>query len=180
MAVRKLVAHHDDDENQWLKVDHPSRYIENDMSDWQYLFGPNSSMGNSEQVIKIAARFDDDTFSNIKVISYLYDQQNGTIANAASCSFKIYKIDLPDWSETLITTLSGSQLPNTYYYINPTTASLTGVDFFGGDTIMVEATIIRSGIVYRDRIYVNHLGIYDNVTRLRSDVQWLDISKKSQ
>ena len=71
----------------------------------------------------------------------------------------------------------GSQLSNNYFYINPTVASLTPIDFFGGDTIMIEATAIRLGVTYRDRIYVNHLGIYDNVTRLRGDVEFLDLTK---
>lgn len=178
MAItRKLVAQDDNDDNQWLKVDHDTRYIQNDMDDWQFLFGPFSELSNSAFTLKIAARFDDDTFNNIKVTGYLYDNANASIGNIASCEFKIYRVVLPDWSETLITTINGAQLPNNYFYINPTVASLTPIDFFGGDTIMIEATAIRLGVTYRDRIYVNHLGIYDNVTRLRGDVEFLDLTK---
>jgi hypothetical protein len=177
MAItRRLVAQDDNDDNQWLKVDHNSRYIQNDMDDWQFLFGPNSELNNSVQVIKIAARFNDTTFNNIQLTGYLYEPQNAAIANAADCSFKVYTVSTPDWTETLLTTLSGVQLVNNYFYVNPTTASL-GLDFQGGDTIMIEATITRLGVVYRDRVYINHLGIYDNVVRLRQDVEWLDISK---
>lgn len=180
MAVRRLVAQDDNDDNQWLKVDHPSRYIVNDMDDWQFLFGPNSELTNSAQIIKIAARFDDTTFDKIKVTAYLYDTQNASIANAANCSFKIYKVNTPDWTETLITTLSGSQLPNSYYYINPTISSLTGVNLDGGDTLMFEATIVRSGTTYRDRVYVNHMGIYDSFIRLKHQVQFLDLTKQDE
>lgn len=175
--MRRLVAQDDNSDNQWLKVDHDSRYIVNSSSDWQFLFGPNSELTNSSQIIKIWSKFNEETFLDIKITAYLYEQFNGTIANAASCQFKIYKIITPDWTESLITTLTGTQLTNNYYYINPTTASL-GLDFQGGDTIMVEATIVRAGVTYRDRVYVNHLGIYDNVFRLRQDVQFLDISKQ--
>jgi hypothetical protein len=45
---------------------------------------------------------------------------------------------------------------------------------------MIQATIVRLGITYRDRIYVNHLGIFDNVTRLRGDVEFLEVTKKDE
>jgi hypothetical protein len=175
--VRKLIAQDENDVNQWLKVDHSTRYIVNDSPEWQFLFGPNSSLSNSALEIKIAARYDDNTFNNIKVVAYLYETQNAAVGNAASCQFKIFKVNLPDWTETLEDTLTGTQLSNNYFYINPTLSSLSNVNFDGGDTIMIEATITRLGITYRDRLYVNHLGIYDNVTRLRQDVEFLDATK---
>lgn len=179
MAIsRKIIAQDDNDDNQWLKVDHDSRYIVNDMDDWQFLFGPNSALTNSTQIIKIAAKFNENSFNNIQIAAYLFDQKNGTIANAADCTFKIYRITDPNWTETLITTVSSTQLANSYFYANPVLSDLAPIDFQGGESIMIEATAYRSGIVYRDRIYLNHLGIYDNVLRLRRDVEFLDITKK--
>jgi len=176
--TRKLVAQDDNDDNQWLKVDHQSRYITCDMDDWQFLFGPNSSLSSSNQIIKITARFDDSTFTNLKVTAYLYDQQNGSIGNASTCEFKFYQITTPDWTEVLVDTISGTQLANNYFYLNPTLATLAPIDFFGADSLMIEATIERLGVIYRDRVYINHLGIYDNVSRLRQDVEFLEITKK--
>ena len=82
---RKLVAQDDSEVNQWLKVDHSSRFIVNDSPEWQFLFGIDSALSASNQIIKISARFDDTTFNNIKIIAYLYDQQNASIGNANSC-----------------------------------------------------------------------------------------------
>jgi hypothetical protein len=179
MAIpRRLVAHDENYENQWLKVDHDSRYIENNSEEWQFLFGPNSALSSSTQVVKIAAKFNDDTFDNIQIISYLYDAKNANVANASNCVFNIYKIAAPDWTETLITTINGSQLANNYFYANPILSALTPVDFQGGESIMIEVTLLRLGVVYRDRSYFNHLGIYDSVVRLRNEVQFLDITKK--
>lgn len=176
--IRRLVAQDDNDDNQWIKVDHDSRYIVNDMDDWQFLFGPNSALTNSGQIVKIAARFNDNTFDNIQMVAYLYDPKNATISNGANCVFKIYKINAPDWTETLVATINGTQLTSNYFYANPLLSAIATVDFFGGDSIMIEASIVRLNITYRDRIYLNHLGIYDNVTRLRQDVEFLDITKK--
>lgn len=179
MAItRKLVAQDDQDDNQWLKIDHDSRYIVNDVDDWQFLFGPNSSLSTSTQAIKIAAKFNEDTFNNIQMVAYLYDSKNMSVASSANCVFKIYKISGPDWTETFLNSINGTLLSNNYFYANPLLSSLPAIDFVGGESIMVEVSVVRLGIVYRDRAYFNHLGIYDNVTRLRQDVEFLDVTKK--
>lgn len=177
-VTRKLIAPNKSKKWQVQKMDSSKPFCVNENPKWQMLFGPNSAFTTSTQNIRIAAQFDAGTFQNIKVIAYLYDAQNASVANAASCEFKIYSITTPDWTETLLSTVSGTQLTNNYFYINPLNVSLFPVDFFGGDSIMIEATIVRLGETYRDRIYVNHLGIYDNVTRLRKDVDFLNITKQ--
>jgi hypothetical protein len=179
-VIRKLVAHDNTQDSQWLKVDHSSRYIENHSEEWQFLFGPDSSLSNSSQVVKLAAKFNEDTFDNIQIAAYLYDPKTNSIANATSCQFDIYSVSPPNWTETFLSSVSGTQLPNSYYYANPTLASLGSLDFFGGDTLMIQATIVRLGITYRERIYVNHLGIFDNVSRLRGDVEFLEVTKKDE
>lgn len=179
MAItRKLVAQDDNDDNQWLKVDHNSRYIVNDMDDWQFLFGPNSSLSTGTQVLKIAAEFNKDTFDTIRFTSYLYNSATGSVDSAGSATYNVYLVTTPDWTEQLVTSFSGTQLTNQHFFANINTSSLTPVDFFGGDTIMIEAIMVRLGVTYRDRLYVNHLGIYDNAFRLRRDLDFLDITKQ--
>lgn len=181
MAItRRLVAQDDNDDNQWLKVDHDSRYVVNDMDDWQFLFGPNSSLSASTQIIKIAAKFNEVTFDNIQMIAYLYDAKNMSVASSANCVFKIYRISAPDWTETFVTSLSGTLLGNNYFYANPVLSGLSSIDFSGGESIMIEVSVERLGVIYRDRAYFNHLGIYDNVTRLRQDVEFLEITKQDE
>lgn len=176
--IRKLIAHHENEDNLWLKVDHASYFIENDSNDWQFLFGPNSLLSNSNQILKIGAEFNANTLDSIRLIAYLYDPNNGSIDNAATCTFNIFKVNTPNWSDDLITTLSGTQLSNNYFFLNVPTSSLPTVDFFGGDTVLIEVIVTRLGTTYRDRMYLNHFGIFDNVTRLRQEVQFLDISKQ--
>lgn len=175
--TRKMVAQDDQDDNQWLKIDHASRYITNDMDDWQFLFGPNSSLSSSNQIIKLAAKFDDLTFNKIKLIGYLYDVKNGAIASGSTCELKIYKVSDTTWEDVLITTLSATIQPNNYFYVAPDLSTLSQFDFSGGDTMMVEGAITRLGVTYRDRIYVNHLGIFDSLTRLKNKVTFLEVTK---
>ena len=178
--TRKILAQDDNDDNQWLKIDHNSRYVVNDMDDWQFLFGPNSSLDSGTLSTKIAAKFNENTFNNIQVIAYLRNVQNFGISGASGCVFRIYRIGAPDWTETLIATIPGVLQSNNYFYINPNLTSLAPIDFDGGESIMIEATITRFTEGYTDRIYVNHLGVYDSIVRLRNDVEFLDITKQDE
>lgn len=181
--VRKIVAQDDNDDNQWLKIDHDSRYIINDADDWQFLFGPNSVLSNSSQVLKLAAQLDTNTLDKIRLIGYLYNSRNGTIDNAAGVTFKIYRvtdITTPKWDDQLITSVSGVFQSNSYYFKDLAISSLTGTNLDGDTTLMIEGTATRLGITYRDRIYVNHLGVYDSIVRLRNDVEFLDVTKQDE
>jgi len=175
--ARKLIAHDENCDNQWLKVDSASRYIENNSEDWQFLFGPNSEFSASQQIVKIAAEFDKLNLDSIYFTSYLYNQRTGNVDNASSCLLNVYKVTNPNWSESIIYTASVPILPNQHFYVDVPLASLAGVDFEGGDVLLIESTIVRLGVTYRDRQYVNHLGVYDSILRLRQDIEFLDITK---
>jgi len=181
MAVlRRLVAHHNNSDNQWLKVDHNSRYIENDSADWQFIFGPNSVLNTSGQVLKLAAQLDTDTLDKIRIIGYLYNPTTGNVDSAGSVTFNIYKVDditTPKWDDQFITSLSGTLQSNSYYFNDILINSLTGANLDGDTTLMIEGVATRLGITYRERIYVNHLGVYDSVIRLRNEVEFLDLTK---
>lgn len=179
--ARRLVAQDNQDENQWLKVDHNSRYIVNDMSDWQWLFGPNSSLSSSSQVIKISAQLDTETLDKIRLVGYLYNTTYGSVDNASTVVFNIYRvtdITSPKWQDEFITTLTGVQQSNNYFFQDINVSFLTGTNLDGDTTLMIEAVATRLGTTYRDRVYVNHLGIYESFLRLKQAVEFLDITKK--
>ena len=169
MAIlRRLVAHHNNSDNQWLKVDHNSRYIENDSTDWQFLFGPNSVLNTSNQVLKLAAQLDTTTLDKIRFTGYLYNQTTGAVDSSASVNFSIYKVtDItnPKWDDQFITTLNGTIQSNSYFFAEILISALTGTSMDGDTTLMIEGTATRLGITYKDRIYVNHLGVYDSIIK---------------
>lgn len=181
MAIsRVLLAQDESEDNQWLKVDHSSRFIVNNSPEWQYLFSPNSEQTNSSQIIKLAAQFDTENMSKVRMIGYLYNSKNGSVDSAATITFKVYKVEnlnSPKWADTLITTLNGEFQDNSYFFADIDTSSLTGANLDGDTTLMIEGTATRLGITYRDRIYLNHLGVYDSITRLKQEVEFLDLTK---
>lgn len=174
--TRKFVAQ-DQEECQILRMDNIDPFIVNASEEWQFLFGPNSELTTSDLKINIAAQFNTDNFDGIKIIAYLYEDQTGNVASLGTCSFSVYLITSPNWQDTLINSFSASLLPNSYMYKELTLADLVGVDLDGSTTLMIEALGVRLGTVFRKRIYLNHLGIYDSFLRLKQEVEWLDISK---
>jgi hypothetical protein len=179
-VTRKLVAQDNNEENQWLKIDHDSRYVVNVNPEWQFLFGPNSILSTSSREIKIAAQLDTSTLDKIRMVAYLYNAANASADSAASATFSIYRVEditTPKWNEVFITTLNGVEQSNNYYFADINISSLTGANMDGDTTLMIEGVATRSGVTYRDRIYVNHLGVYESVIRLRNAVDFLDITK---
>lgn len=179
-VTRKLLAQDNNEENQWLDVDHDSRYIVNVSPEWQFLFGPNSALSTSSREIKLAAQLDTSTLDKIRIVGYLYNSANASTDSAASATFSIYRVEditTPKWNEVFITNLTGVEQSNNYYFADIAISSITGASLDGDTTLMIEGTVTRSGVTYRDRIYVNHLGVYDSVVRLRNAVDFLDITK---
>lgn len=179
--IRKLVAQDENCDNQWLKVDHASRYIENDSKDWQFLFGPNSELSNSIQILKIAAEFDGSSFDKIRMVGYLYNQNTGNVDAAGSVTFNIYRVadnTNPKWDDVLITTQSGLVQNNGYFFKDISISSLTGASLDGETTLMIEVVATRGGTTYRDRVYANSLGVFDSVLRNKKDIRFLAITKQ--
>lgn len=178
MAVTIKLLSQDNEDAQILRVDYSDRYLVNDANDWQLLFGPNSELNPSERIIKIAAELDTDTLDAIRFTAYLYNQNTGAVDNASTCQFNIYRVKKPGWEDELLTTISGTfQISNSYFFASDLITNLSPAELDGDTTLMVEATITRLANTYRDRVYINHLGSYESIIRLRNDVDFLDITK---
>jgi len=177
MPVTVKLMSQDGDDSQILRTDNRKKFIVNHTSEWQFLFGPNSALSSSQHVVKIAAEFDTSDFDSIRFVGYLYNPVTGSTDNASSCEFKVYRVTQPLWYDVPVATFMGTQIPNSYFFSDVALSLLPTIDFDGGDTIAIDAVITRLSETYRDRIYVNHLGIYDNVFRLRQDVEYIDLTK---
>ena len=167
----------DNESSQVLGMGATKRYIVNISNDWQFLFGPHTTPVSGTPVLKIAAEFDTASFDDIRLTAYLYDPATGSVRSAATCSFVISLVSAPGWSESVIDTVAGSALPNSYFFATVNLAALAPAVLDGSATLMIEATATRLASTFRDRVYINHLGIYDTTTRLKQDVEFLDLTK---
>jgi hypothetical protein len=180
MPVQRILLAQDSEDNQILRTDNRRRFVINTCPEWQMLFGPNSLITNSSHVVKIAAEFNKDDLNSVRFIGYLYDPIMGSTAAASGCTFSVYRVVNPNWSDNLVYTVSGTVLSNGYWYADVPVGSLSPADLEGGETLAIEATLTRLSDVMRDKVYINHLGIYDSIIRLRQDVDFLDITKADE
>jgi hypothetical protein len=177
MPITRLLVAQDQEQNQVLNADNRKRFLVNHVHEWQFLFGPNSALSNSVKVLKLAAELDTSDLASIRLAAYLYNPVSGSIDNSASCTFKIYRVTTPAWTDDPIHTVNGTLQYNNYWLADVLMSSIPSANLDGDTTLMIEAVVTRLGETYRERIYVNHLGVYDSIVRLRNDVEFLDITK---
>ncbi len=129
---------------------------------------------------KVWAKFNGVNFDGIHMVANLL-APNDKVANSASCVFKVYYVDPSDnWNQTLVYTTPGT-LSNKKWIASATQANLgPSTELDGERSLMIEATIMRLGKEYKSSVYVNHLGIYDSLFRLKEEVEFLFITKKDE
>ncbi len=177
MAIVRRLISQDHSICQPLRVDHGSRYIVNNDESWQMLFDLDSELSNTINILKVAAELDTNSLNKIRVIAYLWDNVKDSINQASSCVFRIYKVNQPSWSDDLIYTVNGTEQLNSYFLTEIDFNDIPTANLDGDSTLMIEVTMIRLGQSIKERVYINHLGIYDSFLRLKQDVEFLDLTK---
>lgn len=126
--------------------------------------------------IKASAKFNALTIDGVQLVAYLHRGEN--IASSSNCTFRIYSISTNNnWTETLLYTTPGSLVGGKFVAV-ATQANLgVGVSLDSEITLAIETDLFRLGNKYKSKIYINHLGVYDSILRLRADVDFLDITK---
>jgi hypothetical protein len=132
---------------------------------------------NKEYRVKAWLRFNSNTFNGVQMVGSLF--RGKTAKTIASCTFKIYSIDVTDnWTETLLVTTSGTAVNQNKFTASSPESALAPAFLTGELTYKMEVEITRFSKTYSDIFYFNHLGIYDSFIRLKNDVEFLDITKK--
>ncbi len=131
----------------------------------------------SNQKIDLWAKFNTNTFDGIQLVAWLEDVDTN-ILGSAQCQFKVYYVNTAnDWGQTLIHTVNGTA-SNGKWVASPSQTDLGSDNVIDGDrTLMIEAILSKWGRSYTKKIYLNHLGVYDSIVRLRNDIDFLDIIK---
>lgn len=129
---------------------------------------------------RVWAKFDGVNFDGIHAVAFLHDK-NELIYTSATCLFRVWAISYDGtWTETFLTTKMGA-LSGNKWTANITQADLGSSTLLDGElTILIEAVITRQGKQYKNRVYVNHLGIYESFFRLKEEVEFLFVTKKDE
>ena len=175
MGFKIRVQTHDEDA-QMLKMGVNSQFIlQDDQDDAQLIFKLGDPV--SYNVI-IGGEYDTSDFNGIRLTAYMM-QNLSTVLTATSCTFSIYKVNQPGWTESLLYSTSGTVQGNNYFFADITDSNLT-VTPDGDPTFLVEASIVRQGTTYKNRVYLNQLGIYGSLFKVKQDVEFLAITKKDE
>lgn len=97
-------------------------------------------------------------------------------AQVAVTSFTVYRVSNLDYSKTLINTFTPTASGLSWVY-TITQAQLGSNELSGAETYYIEATARRRLRQFKASIYVNHLGCFDSLNRLRQRVEYLQITK---
>lgn len=97
-------------------------------------------------------------------------------AAVAVTSFVLYRVSNLNYSKTLINTFTPTLSGQSWVYT--VTQSQLGLnELSGAETYYIEAFGQRRLRKFRASIYVNHLGCFDSLNRLRQRVEYLQITK---
>lgn len=136
---------------------------------------PHRATSDADISVKLWGKFNTISFDGIQLIAYLH--KNETITGSGSCIFNISRVDPSSWQESAIFSTSG------VYGDGKFTASATQADLgstaeLDGDiTLAIDVIITRRNKRFKSKIYLNHLGVYESVFKLRQDVEFLDLTK---
>jgi hypothetical protein len=131
------------------------------------------SVNPRDYSLLLAAKFNTVDFDGIHIVAEL--SRESQALQIGSGTFDIYSISLDGtWTETFLSTVSGSVAGSRITAAVPQSA-LPELD--GEVTLAVKCSVQRQSDTYTNKIYVNHLGTYDSIVRLRQDVEFLDITK---
>lgn len=128
---------------------------------------------NLEPEFVLWAKFNSSTLDGIQMIGFL---TNGQELDSSIDSFKVYRIDDGSWSETFVASIPATKsgVKNT---ANCLQSTLGLNELSGAETYLIKATARRRNRSYSKQIYVNHLGCFDSIFRLRQEMSFLNLSK---
>jgi hypothetical protein len=178
MAYRRIRVTTNSEDSQSLKTGTSNTVVKIKDECVQLLY----RLGRKPPVYKahVWARLDPNDWAGIHVLGGIL-KNDKEIIHGANCTFKVYSLNpAVNWAETLITTKVGTQQSNGNFTADFTDVELAPLELDGDPTIAVEIEVQRFKKVYKIKRYVNHLGIYDSLFRLKQEVDFLSITKKDE
>lgn len=162
---------------QVLKLGAPNTFINHaNTEELQLLYSQNHKA--AEYTVIFDAQFNDSTGDGIRLNAHIL-KNAWQIIRGNTCIFKIFKVDLNTWAETLVYTVSGTGQSNGMFTATATEANLS-TSIEGEFTFAVEVTLKRLNRTLKQKFYINNLGIFDSVVRLRNKIKFLEITKKDE
>jgi hypothetical protein len=124
---------------------------------------------------RIFAKFNSQNLNGFQIICGL-EKKNIPISSVVQ-SLKVYRIADGSWAETLIGSLTPTLAASGYYEAFADNAFLGSNELSGAETYLIEVVFVRRETTFNAKVYFNHLGCFENIRQLRSQAEFLQISK---
>lgn len=182
MASRRIKSTVNNKYIQPLKLKTGRKLVISPNSDYNSILFTKKHKAFDERSLKVKvwSKFNAQNFDGIHMVAGLYGDNERKI-NSASCVFNVYYIDADsNWNESFI--FSGNASLVNGRWVLPATQVDLGLsnELDGERSLRIEATISRFGKQYKSSVYVNHLGIFDSLFRLKEEVEFLAITKEDE
>jgi hypothetical protein len=177
MATRRIRATINNSYTQPLKLKTGRKLVITPNADYNsVLFTKrHKATSLSDYSLKLGVKFNSETFDGIYLTSML--TRDVQPLNASNCTFDIYTISNDGlWTETLVTSVNGVAQGNRFI-ASASNATLGGIELDGGLSLAVKCTVQRQADTFTEKIYANHLGIFESLFLLKQEVEFLDLTK---
>jgi len=132
----------------------------------------------NQNFVRVSARFNSLNFDGIYLLANLL--RSGRELSFGSVLFNLNLVeDDGNWTEVFLTSVSGIiDGKKGHAFIPQVDLDPNYLD--GSLTFSVEAIVTRQGRNYKNKVFVNHLGVYESIFRLKQELEFLDITKEDE
>lgn len=125
--------------------------------------------------LKIHAKFNGDTMNGIQIMAGVYKGHDLKSSNVSLIS--LYRVNVITWAETLITTAAPTEISTGVFSLNVNQTTFGSNELSGLETYAISATANRRRKVFKNKVWLNHLGCFDSINRLQKEVNYLHSTK---
>lgn len=179
MAARRIKLTTNNKYTQTLKLRTGRKLVITPNNDYNSIMftTQHRAVSPKEYQLNLWAKFAQDSFDGIHIKSFI--EKDSEVFQSTNYTFDIYTVDKDsNWAETLVATKSGVPLGDGSFKCHVTSSEFPStVDLDGEITLAIRSTCFRMGRKYTKKIFINHMGVYDSIVRLRQDIEFLDITK---
>jgi hypothetical protein len=122
----------------------------------------------------VFAKFNSETMNGMQVICFL--QRGRKRISSTVQSLKLYRISDGSWNESLVGEFVPVETSPNIFTLN-IFAALGSNELSGAETYCTDVIFKRRETDYFKKVYFNHLGCFDSITRIRQNVDLLNVFK---
>lgn len=125
--------------------------------------------------LKAHAKFNADAMNGIQILARL--ERDGKITSSVISTIRVYRVNEANWAETLVATVSPIEISNGVFTATITQATLGLNELSGMETYSFEVEASRKRKRFFSKIWLNHLGCFDSILRMKNELHYLNLTK---